>query len=191
LVVDDDVAMRRMLQRILEGAGCEVVTAAGTADVARILGASDARFDSAVVDLRLADGRGISVVAALRAHETPCSALVITGYADERAAHESIAAGADDFLLKPFSAQQILAAVVGTIEKTARWREKIVPGLMLAREKRRLSYRRQARPAAPGRKAGSAERLRAAEADARCARSRSLCRRARASRRLTSRERES
>jgi NarL family two-component system response regulator LiaR len=125
LVVDDDELTCRMLDRVLTKAACTPVIARGQKEVEDILATNTDRFDAAVVDLRLRDTRGGTIVALLRTLDPPCSALMITGFDDRKAAHESIAAGADDFLLKPFTAEQFLTAVADTIEKTARWRERI------------------------------------------------------------------
>jgi DNA-binding NarL/FixJ family response regulator len=127
LVVDDDSLTRRMLERLLRGARCDVVCASGKSAASEILASGEESFDAAVVDMLLGDGRGAAVITELRTLEMPCSSLMITGYDDERAAQAAIAAGADDFLRKPFSREEFLNAVAATVEKTATWRDRVSP----------------------------------------------------------------
>ena len=109
LVVDDDVDMRDYLARVL-GRKCLVEFAAEGEDALRKLRAS--RFDLVVTDVTTrVDGfellRGIRSDASLRA----VPVIVLTARAAEEARIDALQMGADDYLVKPFSARELVARV--------------------------------------------------------------------------------
>jgi CheY-like chemotaxis protein len=99
LVVDDDVAFRRLVTRLLSGLGFTVVAEAGTV-AAALAACKVSRPDAALVDVGLPDGNGVSLAAALTALPRPPRVLLTSSDADatdERAARE---AGAVGFIVK-------------------------------------------------------------------------------------------
>ncbi len=107
LVVDDDAVTRKVLRHVLERAGCDVVEAA----TAREAHAQLRKLPQAMLlDLRLPDGNGALVCAAVRrdARSRKLPVLVLTGDADAEALRESYDAGADDFLVKPVRAGDLV-----------------------------------------------------------------------------------
>jgi CheY-like chemotaxis protein len=99
LVVDDDVAFRRLVKRLLAGLGFTVVAEAGT--VAAAIAACEAsRPDAALVDVGLPDGDGVTLAAALTALPWRPRVLLTSSDADatdDRAARD---AGAVGFIVK-------------------------------------------------------------------------------------------
>jgi DNA-binding NarL/FixJ family response regulator len=124
LIVDDDHLTRRSLERVLKREGASVVSVSGVRQAKSEL-MRDGSFDAAVVDLRLVDGSGASLVALLRATDQPCCALIITGAREASATREALDAGADDLLHKPFKPPEFIDAVLRTIAKTRAWRQKL------------------------------------------------------------------
>jgi two-component system, OmpR family, KDP operon response regulator KdpE len=108
LVVEDDPALQSVLQMLFEANGYRVV-AAGTASG----GVHDARLynpDIVIVDLGLPDRDGIEVIKAIRAW----SAMPIVVLSARTAETQRLSAfenGADDYVVKPFSAPELLARV--------------------------------------------------------------------------------
>lgn len=106
LVVDDDPAIRRVVATGLRARGYDVVEAATAADG---LGAAavDAP-DLIVLDLGLPDGDGVEVCRRVREFSTS-PVLVLSVETTDRRKIEALDAGADDFIVKPFSMPELLA----------------------------------------------------------------------------------
>jgi DNA-binding NtrC family response regulator len=112
-VVDDESAMREVLQVRLEGWGYHVRTVA-TVRAAR---AAIASFDPHVVisDLVMPDDTGMGLLQTLRADDPTRTVLMITAYGTIHTAVQAIKAGATDFLTKPLdyvALRQLLDKVV-------------------------------------------------------------------------------
>lgn len=108
LVVDDEAAILRALERNLSGHGFQVETATTAADA---LAASERWHpDAVILDLGLADGDGYDVIRTLRARSAiPVIVLSVRGA--DRDKVTALDLGADDYLTKPFSVDELLARV--------------------------------------------------------------------------------
>lgn len=110
LIADDDEPLRVRLARAMEARGFTVVSASSVAE-----GVSAAKSDApafAVIDLRLGDGSGLDVVAALRERRPDARIVVLTGYGNIATAVAAVKAGAVDYLAKPADADAIEAALL-------------------------------------------------------------------------------
>ena len=108
LVVEDDPTQRAILRHILREQGYEVLLAPSGAVAMTVV---QARLPDAIfVDVRLPDINGIELIRRLRSvqgiQDRPI--IVITGHSEKDIVLQSAAAGAVDFVVKPFSAQAIL-----------------------------------------------------------------------------------
>lgn len=108
LIVEDDDAFARTLQRSFERRGYRVLHASGLADVELLLRTHRPGF--AVVDLKLGVGSGLVCVQQLRAHDDAMKIVVLTGFASIATAVEAIKLGADHYLAKPSNSDDIEAA---------------------------------------------------------------------------------
>ncbi len=124
LVVDDDPIAQRSVARVLEACGAVVVTADSVEAAVQII-TGTRPFDAAIVDFQLVDQTGLTIISRLRSGDRPCCALMITGDIDQDRGVQAIAAGADDFLIKPFVAEELIGAVVKTVRQTRRWRSRL------------------------------------------------------------------
>ncbi|MBM4781753.1 MAG: sigma-54-dependent Fis family transcriptional regulator [Archangiaceae bacterium] len=104
LIVEDEVAVRAEMKRLLTRAGHEVVEA-GTVRDARE--ANPTAFDLVISDLRLPGGLGTELISA--AEGVPV--LIITSYASVRSAVDAMKQGAADYLSKPFDPDELLIVV--------------------------------------------------------------------------------
>jgi len=109
LLVEDDAPLRNRLAVAMERRGYRVTVADSVAE--GIAASAAVRPDFAVVDLRLGDGNGLDVVAALRASRPDARVIVLTGYGNIATAVAAVKAGAVDYLAKPADADQIEAAL--------------------------------------------------------------------------------
>jgi len=110
LLVDDDAPLRRSMARALERRGFEVAAAASAAE-ARDL-AAEHRPGFAVLDLRLAEGSGLDLVAVLRELRPDIRVVIVTGYGNIATAVAAIKAGAIDYLAKPVDADDVANALL-------------------------------------------------------------------------------
>jgi serine phosphatase RsbU (regulator of sigma subunit) len=110
LVVDDDAGLRRTLERILSPA-YHVETVAGAGEALERVEA--ARYDLALVDVRLKEGDGYSLCSAIRERRPYTDVILITGSISEpdEKLFRSLEEGAFYFLFKPFDRRVLLALV--------------------------------------------------------------------------------
>ncbi|WGX99106.1 response regulator transcription factor [Nocardioides sp. L-11A] len=116
LLVEDDEAIRRALARGLSEHGA-AVTAVGTA-VEAIKAVSTDRPDAVMLDLGLPDLDGADVLALIRA-QGDLPVVVATARDDDREIVRLLNAGADDYLVKPFSAAQAMARIGAVLRRVA------------------------------------------------------------------------
>lgn len=109
LVVEDRERLRRMMARALEQEGYQVSVAEGVAD--GIEAAEKLTLDLVLTDLKMPDGSGLEVVAAVRQHQSRTPVIVITGFGTVGDAVEAMKRGATDFLEKPLDIEQLYALV--------------------------------------------------------------------------------
>jgi CheY-like chemotaxis protein len=116
LVVDDQQSMRRVLELSLSAHGYEVDGAAtGASALER---ARQRTPDLIVLDLGLPDMDGLEVIAGVRAFSA-VPILVISARDAETAAARARAAGADDYLTKPFEIGQLVGRVRAALPSAA------------------------------------------------------------------------
>jgi len=116
LVVDDEPQILRALETTLRGAGYTVETAA-TAESA--LTAAAAHPPAAVIlDVVLPDGSGTDVCLELRAW-TDAPVIVLSAVGEEREKIAAFDAGADDYVTKPFSVEELLARLRAVLRRSA------------------------------------------------------------------------
>jgi DNA-binding response OmpR family regulator len=116
LLVEDDGAIRRSLSRGLVEQGATVSTA-GTA-VEAIQALAVVKPDAVVLDLGLPDLDGADVLALIRA-QSDLPVLIATARDGDREMVRLLDAGADDYLVKPFSAAQAMARVRAVLRRSA------------------------------------------------------------------------
>ncbi len=109
LVVDDDPALARTLRRALGIEGYDVECAGDGAEALQRLAAD--RFDAVVLDVSMPRLDGLAVCRSMRARRdrTPVLMLTARDAVDDRVA--GLDAGADDYLVKPFSLDELNARV--------------------------------------------------------------------------------
>ena len=109
LVVDDDIAVCRIVHRMLSEGEYEVQAAHSVADA---LGAVEQKsFDVYVLDYKLPDGSGLDVAERIRSKWGPTPIILISGYDPSAVALRAEKLGICEFLEKPFSREIICAAV--------------------------------------------------------------------------------
>jgi two-component system KDP operon response regulator KdpE len=116
LVVDDEPQILRALQLKLSGAGYAVDTAASAQEA--LMKAGMRPPEAIVLDLLLPDGRGTDVCRELRRWNT-APILVLSAVGEEKEKIEALDAGADDYVTKPFSGDELLARLRAALRRAA------------------------------------------------------------------------
>lgn len=119
LIVEDDPALAELLRYNLEAQGYET-TCAATAEDGELLLAEE-RIDLVVLDWMLPDAAGIDLCARLRrsdkSQQRPI--LMLTARGEEVDRVRGLSAGADDYVVKPFSVPELMARVKALLRRSA------------------------------------------------------------------------
>ena len=117
LLVEDDRELRRTLRDALVVEGYDVVVSGSAADAAAVLQhtmTSTAPLDLLILDLGLPDGDGADVLHRVRAQFALPILIISARHDDDNKVH-LLDAGADDYLVKPFSISELLARMRVTL----------------------------------------------------------------------------
>ena len=109
LVVEDESDLARVVKRHVEDIGCEV-RIAGTGEGA-LEAAATTEFDLILLDVMLPGIDGLEVCRRLRARQQYMPVLMLTARSSEIDKVLGLETGADDYLTKPFSVQELLARI--------------------------------------------------------------------------------
>jgi len=116
LIADDDPLIRKLLAGCLNVAGHDVISAGDGAEaIALIIG--DPTIDVVVTDYQMPRGDGIEVIAAAQRADPNLPCIIVTAFHDLDVAMRAMAAGAVNFLPKPFKPNQLIAAVDRALER--------------------------------------------------------------------------
>ncbi|HWQ91553.1 MAG TPA: response regulator transcription factor [Clostridia bacterium] len=118
LIIEDELPMRTALADLLQVEGYRVLTAAeGETGLRRAL---EEKPDLILLDIMMPRLDGLSLCAELRRLNvaTPILMLTAKGQVDDRV--EGLDAGADDYLAKPFSSEELLARIRALLRRTRR-----------------------------------------------------------------------
>jgi len=118
LVVDDDIAVCRILHRMLSEEQYKVETSQSVADALAAI--EQKSFDVYVVDCKLPDGSGLDVAERVRSKWGATPIILISGYDPSAVALRAEKLGISDFLEKPFSRETICNAVKKAIGSSKR-----------------------------------------------------------------------
>ncbi len=124
LVVDDDVRLLRMVQRILELEGYRVhVTTDGEAALNLF---DEEKLDLVLLDIMLPGMDGYTVCQRIREF-SPVPIIMVTAKGNEEEKLTGLDAGADDYVCKPFSSRELVARVRAVLRRTKLWDERPEP----------------------------------------------------------------
>src|SRR5207253_3843797 len=120
LVVDDEVPVLKVVERLAGRCGFDVITCASGADAMRMLMRRPA--DLAMLDLRMPDVNGLDLLRQIKSSVPGCEVILMTAYAAVDSAVEAIKLGAREYLTKPFDFErlrQVLESIRTEIERRA------------------------------------------------------------------------
>ena len=120
LVVDDDVRILRMIQRILELEGHRVVKAVDGQSALDIFDVENP--DIVLLDVMMPDVDGYAVCKRIREF-SQVPIIMVTAKDNYAEVLEGLEAGADDYVPKPFSSQELVARVAAVLRRATTWDE--------------------------------------------------------------------
>jgi two-component system, OmpR family, response regulator len=118
LVVEDEEMILELLSGSLRFAGFDVVTAVSGAEALRAVTAS--RPDLVLLDVMLPDGDGFDVVRRLRSSGPDVPVIFVTARDGVHERVAGLALGADDYVTKPFSLDEVLERIRAVLRRTGR-----------------------------------------------------------------------
>lgn len=113
LIVDDTPATLELLQRNLISWGYAVYMASDVAEAINILDVS--KVDLVITDLKMPGLSGVHLVRHVRENFNDTAVMIVTGYPSVKGAVEVIKTGAEEYLIKPFTDEELLSAVERTL----------------------------------------------------------------------------
>jgi two-component system response regulator MprA len=117
LVADDDPALRRSLERLLRLADYDVVLVdSGRAALEELSGGG---FSIVVLDVAMPPPGGLEVCSSMRHRGDRTPVLMLTARSTVPERVEGLEAGADDYLVKPFAVEELLARVRALLRRAA------------------------------------------------------------------------
>lgn len=116
LVVDDDAAIREFVKLTLNLAGYEVVFAADGDEVPAALAEHAPRM--VIMDVSMPRLNGLDALRQLRATGRDVPVIMLTALGADQDKLEAFDAGADDYLVKPFSARELVARVAALLRRS-------------------------------------------------------------------------
>src|SRR5205809_6434148 len=118
LIIEDETPMRTALADVLQGEGYRALTAADGESGLRK--AVDEKPDLILLDIMMPKLDGYAVCAELRRLENPVPVLMLTAKGQVEDRVTGLDAGADDYLVKPFSTEELLARVRALLRRVQR-----------------------------------------------------------------------
>ena len=124
LVAEDERDVRELVTMKCEVAGYTVVTAATGPDA--LAAARSTHLDIAVLDVRMPGLSGVEICRELRADAATADlpVILLSGYAEDDVVETGLAAGADDFMIKPFSPRDLVMRIEAVLD----WRRSMTTG---------------------------------------------------------------
>lgn len=125
LIVDDDHSMRRLIAAALALDGYRTAEAASGAEALELL--RHHRFAAVLLDSRMPEMSGLEVLVAIRARldGRTLPILLVTGNDEVADRVRGLQAGADDYIVKPFHPDELIARVTAQLRGGAAWAETV------------------------------------------------------------------
>lgn len=117
LVVEDDEAIRRGLVDAVKFAGYRVLEADNGRDGLDLAVAAD--VDLVLLDILLPEMDGMEVLREIRTARPTLPVIMLTAKGEEHDRVQGLRAGADDYVIKPFSATELLARIEAVLRRSA------------------------------------------------------------------------
>jgi len=115
LVVDDELTIRKSIQKRLEREGYEVTSSDNAKDALQLF--QENSFDTVISDIRMEGMDGLELLKRLQGEDRDIPVIMVTGAPSLATAQESITAGAYDYITKPIERETLINTVKRAVEK--------------------------------------------------------------------------
>lgn len=116
LVIEDDVAFCKLVEKFLTKNNYAVATAFSAAEAKSKIASEN--FDLILTDLRLPDSDGMTLLSQFKNDIPSTPVILMTGYSDINTAVKAIKNGAADYISKPFNPEEVLIVVANALKNT-------------------------------------------------------------------------
>ena len=124
LIVDDDAGVRESLEELLRLEDYQADSSGSGEDALEALSEG---FDLVLLDIKMPGIDGVEVMHEIRKYHPDTRIIIITGYGSLESAIDAIRSGAQDYMLKPYTADDILLSINKALsEKESRTRKEIL-----------------------------------------------------------------
>lgn len=120
LIIDDEIGVTRLCQRLLARAGYQVAAFNRPQDGISLL--KQERIDLLLADIRMPEMDGFQLMEIARHTQPDLAVVIMTGYGTVDIAVETLQRGADGIVLKPFSGAELVQSVERALQE--KWRER-------------------------------------------------------------------
>ncbi len=117
LIAEDDRLLNHHIKTLLQEAGHQVHAAHEAEEALHF--AEDYPIDVAIIDLGLPDVDGLSLIRQLRDRQIPFPILILTARGSWQDKVEGLEVGADDYVVKPFQKEELLARLNALVRRSA------------------------------------------------------------------------
>jgi putative nucleotidyltransferase with HDIG domain len=121
LIVDDELAVRKLLSTLLAQAGITCSTAAEPREALNLLRTT--AFEAVISDVRMGAASGFELLREVRTQFPNLAFLMATGVDDVRVGVQAMKQGADDYLLKPFDIDMVVTSLQRALRRKQLERE--------------------------------------------------------------------
>jgi len=116
LIVDDDAAICKLLEKVMQSNELETATAASGSEALAILGTQS--FELILIDIMLGDMEGFDVIKKLRNQGITTPIIIVSGRNEDYDSLYGLSLGADDYITKPFRPVVLGAKVKALIRRS-------------------------------------------------------------------------
>ena len=116
LIVDDDIIVVESCRRILNAEGIETHVA-GTVKEAEAVLDTEA-FDAMITDIKMPTQDGFQLIAWAKTHKPDMIVLMMTGYLTPETQDKGLRSGADAFIAKPFTPDELISKLYDTLKSS-------------------------------------------------------------------------
>ncbi|MCD6379076.1 response regulator [bacterium] len=117
LVVDDAIFMRKMISDILKASGMEVVGEAENGSDA-VEKYNELKPDMVTMDIIMPEMNGIEAVKKITSRDPKAKIVMCSALGQQALVQDALAAGAEDFLIKPFNPSRVVEVIAKVLNQT-------------------------------------------------------------------------
>jgi DNA-binding NtrC family response regulator len=115
LIVDDTLATLELIERNLSSARYEIFMASNVAEALEVI--ERVHIDLVITDIKMPGMSGVHLARHICENFNDMAIMIITGYPSVKGAVEAVKTGAEEYLAKPFTSEELLSAVTRTLRK--------------------------------------------------------------------------